>query len=935
MKNFLCKLFNIYPGEERNCIYFAILGFLWSFAITLGAKFADALFLINIGAESLPTVYIFAACGMIIPAVLLIKTVNRVSSYKIFLTIIGFDIAFYAGIYLYLTYYPAKDQEWLWYVLRVVGFQIKAITVTGYWTFLDQYHNMQDAKRLYVLFSSMAFLGLAATGTVMRSGLLDFEQVLLLILFLLFIAAFCIKQIVSRVHLAHDASAMVDSETDPSNRSIFGIAKEIVKSKFSLLVMANNFVIFMMCVTTEYNYLSYFDAHFDPTEHQATAGINIEDAALTLFLGKIIVAVGMANLFFGLFVYSRLARRYGLGMMLTYSPIVLIVAFTGWLFKDSMVFPIMGYFIVEGSLEVIDDVNFNLLLNAIPKKLKYKVRITIESFLEPSAMLLSGTLLSIAFIDTKILSLVLAMTALLIAFIIRKEYHHAIYRNLAASALHFERPFREWILSFSKTEFKEEEKAMQRILDHESSEKKLFALAALIGFDDSMTLPSILDNASKLSDEAKIRFLSMLGDSPFASHSEVSSRLLSWSKDPATPELKAALYYYLAKQGLLHPENMREFLHTPHLQLRAAAILTLKTTTPNLPNALAAEYRTIADKEIARLISSNNYLELMMGIQLLGEEKSIQHFQLLLPFLASPSLEIARHAMQALAKVTTPNCRKYAKTLLAHLRASNDIFFRKACLTAIGKLEDATLIHDIIAASLHFRQSERRLIEAMIRKIGLNAVPMLLATTRDHHMPDRCRALSGRILGHLALPHLHSSLHDIVQVEANRAYFYFSHYHSIQSKYPDKDLTLLVEALLTGYHSVMDFIIQLLCSAGEVEDADLLLRLYRNPDIRIRSQVVETLEKTCDRKIFLILRQLIEDVPPEEMLRTYYSRQADLMPLSELLEKMSLSASPVDQIAAVATMYQLKLPELENALKRQVHSHEEIFQHFAQELLAQ
>jgi HEAT repeat protein len=324
----------------------------------------------------------------------------------------------------------------------------------------------------------------------------------------------------------------------------------------------------------------------------------------------------------------------------------------------------------------------------------------------------------------------------------------------------------------------------------------------------------------------------------------------------------------------------------------------------------------------------------MIGLQLLGEEKSIQHFQQLLPVLTSASLPVARQAMRSTAKVTTPHCRKYAKALISLLRSSKDIVFRKSCLIAIGKLEDVTLIHDIIAASLHFRQSERRLIETMIRKIGITAAPMLLASTKDQTLPDRCRALAGRILGHLALPQLHSSLYDIVQVEADRAYFYFSHYHGIQSRYPDKDLTLLVEALLTGYHSVTDFIIQLLCSAGEVEDADLLLRLYRNPDIRIRSQVIETLEKTCDRKIFRMLRQLIEDVPPEEMLRTYYQRRTQLMPLNELLDKMSRSSSPVDQIAALATMYQLQMPELADALKRQTLSQEELFQHFAQELLA-
>ena len=56
-KGLFQRLFNIYPGEEKQALLFAFLGFIWAFGATCGLKFADALFLLHVGAESLPQAY--------------------------------------------------------------------------------------------------------------------------------------------------------------------------------------------------------------------------------------------------------------------------------------------------------------------------------------------------------------------------------------------------------------------------------------------------------------------------------------------------------------------------------------------------------------------------------------------------------------------------------------------------------------------------------------------------------------------------------------------------------------------------------------------------------------------------------------------------------------------------------------------------------------
>jgi hypothetical protein len=224
-------------------------------------------------------------------------------------------------------------------------------------------------------------------------------------------------------------------------------------------------------------------------------------------------------------------------------------------------------------------------------------------------------------------------------------------------------------------------------------------------------------------------------------------------------------------------------------------------------------------------------------------------------------------------------------------------------------------------------------MEEVIFKMGLRTVPALLSIMRDIHIPDRCRLLAGRVLGRLALPQLRANLSDIIRQEIARAYFYFYHYHTIQSFNPELDLSMLQDVLITGYHSVLDFIIQILGVAGEVEDEELLSRSLRSRNPKVRSQVVEALEKTCEPQIFRLLQPLVDDIPYEEKIRAYTKSGHTPMKLNPLIDKMGKSSAQIDQIIAATLKYRLNLPSWRESLRQQMSRQDEIFHHFAYELL--
>jgi HEAT repeat protein len=558
--------------------------------------------------------------------------------------------------------------------------------------------------------------------------------------------------------------------------------------------------------------------------------------------------------------------------------------------------------------------------------------VIIESFFEPAGMLLSAFLLTVLPFESKVLGLVLAGVWILLILGVRSRYLQALFHNLSDNAIHFQRTVQDWFWNMKSKDQLAAENRLLSILKQGDDRAQLFAVEGLLAFEDITVLKRMLSLADQLSVPAKIKFIEMIGESSFATQEIVLDHLHSWILDENDPQLTSLIHFYFATKGLLHPEKVVYELKNPNLTMQGAAILALQQSTANQSLATLTTNRSLALQRLNELLNSKNEDEVCMAIKVLGNEATPQNVDVLVPYLKNPSLKIARHAAHSISQIIDINSIRHAQQLMSSLNFSSDSAFRLSCLKALGEIIDSTLVKDILSISAHFRPNERHLTEQIVIKMGLRTVPVLISITKDTTLPDRCRMLAGRILGSIALPQLHRNLSEIISIEIERAHYYFYHYHNIQKQYPDIDLTVLRDALLTGYHSVMDFIIQILGVAGSVEDAELLSRSLRSPNVKVRGQVVETLEKTCDTNIFLMLHPLAADLPLEEKFKAYL-RERKPLTLEELLERMGDSPSQADQIMSAALKYRLNMPNWRSSLRKQMTSNEELFHHFAFELL--
>lgn len=924
MLKLLHRAFGLYPGEGTLALRFTKLAIFWAFGSSCLDTLSDGLFLEKIGAQNLPTVYLWISLGMIAVSSLVLYSLKSTSPYRILMTAMAFGVLVCLGS---AGFVGSSPPDWFWYAIKIAARMFFAVMIACSWTFTDQYHDLQDAKRVYSLYGAAYFFGTIISGSAINLLLdkIGFSTLLLCAAISMTLAMWEAKKIAHKAKAVHDDT--MEGIFSGSRDSFGSVVRLITRSKFAIILLLMSLFVQLLITVTEFNYMESFGRFFK------SSGTPVAEGEIAEFLGKCRALISLCNIFFGIFFYGRFVRRMGLSNAILITPIFFFGVYSGWAFHDTMWLAILGLVAVDGILFTVEDNCFNLLSNAVPTKLKSKVRIINDSFFEPIGMLLSSLLLIAISGASRWLGMSLTLVFLVLALTLRTIYSKAIILNLKDNALHFERKLKGWLTSLTRREQKEAKKDILDALRSPSEETQLLAIECLLQLGDSV--PQILSVAKRFGTVSKIHCLRLLENSSFAQDARIIEMIDSWTNENESPELAKWAYLYLAKRGLHHPEKAEDDLDDPDLFLRGAAILTMKKSLANQSLDYAALNRTIAAKKLDLMLKSIRIDEISMGLDILSEENTVESIERALPFLSHEAILVKRSAARCVARLADKKLARYAPSLIEELEAARDNVFRLYILDALGKIADSTTTKEILLASVHFRPNERRKTEEIIVQMGLKIVPLLLTLTKDISLPERARLLAGKILGRLALPQLQANLIDILDIEIERAYFYFYFGHTIQNQYPLYDLEMLQSALLSGYQSVIDFIIHLLGAAGSLEDPEMLVRALHSRNEKIHSHAVESLEKTCDPRIFKLIDPLVDDLPLEEKMAACLRWQGDYpkLSLSELLGKLEQSPTLFDKIVAVRLKAKLQMPNWRQQLREQMKHSDESFHQFAYELL--
>jgi len=156
------RLFRVQQGEGPKVVQFCLLSALLQAGLAIGVSASDALFLTRVGADRLPVIFLLTPLVMLvyIPAYSYLISrwgIDRVLDLTLGLLVVGgvsLSVILVKPLPIFL--YAAKLYAGLWYIALY----------TLFWNFADSFYDIQDAKRLFPIFS-----GGASTGAMLGGGL--------------------------------------------------------------------------------------------------------------------------------------------------------------------------------------------------------------------------------------------------------------------------------------------------------------------------------------------------------------------------------------------------------------------------------------------------------------------------------------------------------------------------------------------------------------------------------------------------------------------------------------------------------------------------------------------------------------------------------------------------------------------------------------------
>lgn len=417
------------PEEKLPTLYRILsLGFFVNFCAVIAASTAEALFVSNVGAKSLPTVYMFLALSSVFVTFILTGVIDKFSRAKVFI----FTLLTVSLLTVLCFILAQTKMIWPYYFIYIVLISTIIVFYTIFFTLIRDYLTSLDLKRsVSALVNSIAIGGIFG-GIIVRLGssFLKTDLIILIISFLSILGVFLVSYIDKTCKLIADTS---NTKNEPESiLQSFSVIKNITKK----YVFIRNLFIISLIFYVLFN-LSYY-CTFSIYEKAFPS-----EGDLTRFLGTLRSVFSAVELIICISVVGFLINKTSTTTKNMVFPIINLVSFLGLL-----VFPFLPMAILSHSTSTVfwNSINSpinNLNYNAVPQRYMGRVHTITKGLIAPFAMALTGIFILIfqnqlPFGFFPFMGVLLSLTFMYYSYIIGKEYVPTIIGNLKDGLLCFD-----------------------------------------------------------------------------------------------------------------------------------------------------------------------------------------------------------------------------------------------------------------------------------------------------------------------------------------------------------------------------------------------------------------------------------------------------------------------------------------------------------------
>lgn len=911
MQSLMRKIFDLYPGESRKVVLFCLLALVWSSGSYGTMILSESLLVQEAGSQALPLCYCLIAICLFTFSLSMIYCLNHLPITKILSIILAFSILLQLFFLCSYPFFSHVDAFWI--AFRTFGWIMPVTIYISFWAFVDQYFDLQSAKRVFALFNAMCFLG-DAIGCGILNLFLDsitFRGVLAIFMAIVSLSLFLVPYIQRTVITKKE----LDCIPTPKPISVKSLLNTMLTSRYTLGLILFYFCMQVLAILTEFGYLGEIEVHSKNPDSPFSLPAKLSFANIWISIG---------NMLFGIFFYSRMVKKLGVNNLIVIAPLVFMVLYFFWLPSQALMIGMVAMVIREGIVYSLDDNNLNLLLSGVPTKIKNQVRFGVEAFFEPAGMLTTALLLFFVQRDTKFLGLILSIFAVVFVLILRFLYSKAIFKNLISTHLNIKAKPMDWFKELRAKERKKMQYVLLSNLKYGKESEKLIAFQYLVGMHEKWVLPHLLNQMGTLSLPGKHQAFEMLFESSWAKEPIILNKVKLWSQRTPHLSLKVTLQLYQAYIKPYSEVQMQLALASQDLSLQAAALISRHRYEIN--TTLTQALDTIFWKFLYSQTESEKILALrIMG---LSEKESMASY--LIKSLNDPSAKVVRQASISLSRIITTEYSIDPTAILGKIRESTDILVQRKLLEALAPLMNIALIPALLRLADRLRQIEKYLIIDMVEKLGAQAVPSLCLILKANSEKEATRLLAAKALKELNIQQLQKEVENLLPLLTQKIFFYFYHAHRIQYPLPEHNLLFLRGALFSRFESLLDFLIQLLTLKSGYEECEVMVRSIKSSNLKIKAAALETLEKmTSFRSWNKIKLFFVHHTSLEETLNFYLKKGYCPLNLSQLLHVLLESAHPIDRLIAQTVNVQLT-PDGKNLMKNE--ENETIFQNYATDL---
>jgi len=378
MQGALLRLFPaIRPGERGRFLFFFGLLALVTLAQTVGLVGAESIFLARMGSGALPAAFVTAACATVAASLLYAAVVGRARNDGLFVAMLAGAGALLAGG-AFASHRGLPEAP----TALFCGFFVaQAVFVNHYWTFAGDFFDTLASKRLFPLFMAGSSLGGALGGGLALLLSRHAEPEALIAAWAAGLAAAALLLRLGRSQMRRWGPLGWEEADETSVAGLRAALRYARRSAISRWLVLSALAMVMALLTSQYLYSDAFVSRYPEPER------------LAAFLGTFLLAANLLELLVELALTPWLIRRFGVASANLLHPLTTLLAFGGLAWDFSLA-PAAAARLNRELLEnALAQPVRNLVYNALPLRLRGRMRAFLEGIVVYSGMAVAGAAL--------------------------------------------------------------------------------------------------------------------------------------------------------------------------------------------------------------------------------------------------------------------------------------------------------------------------------------------------------------------------------------------------------------------------------------------------------------------------------------------------------------------------------------------------------------